>query len=71
MTEYAIRYYRDEYWAKRYRTAGVPNKPAGWVLSPHRYADKHDCLTDIACINAHQPKYRAELVVLWNGIERT
>jgi hypothetical protein len=70
MTEYAIRYYRDEFWARRYRTADIANKPAGWVVSPHRYDNKYECLTDIAAINARHPTYPAELVVLWDGVER-
>jgi hypothetical protein len=71
MTEYAIRYYRDEYWAKRYQDAGVLNKPAGWVVSPHRYDNRHDCIADIRHINSRGPKYPAQLVILWNGVERS
>jgi hypothetical protein len=71
MTQYAIRYYRDQVWANRYLHAGVPNKPAGWVLSPQRYENRHDCIADIQHINSRGPKYPAQLVILWNGIERT
>lgn len=70
-TQYAIRYYRDKTWAERFRNAGWPGKPVGWHLSTYRYEKREDAIHDVMHINKQGPKYPVELVVLWNGIERT
>ena len=69
-TEYAIRYYRDEFWADKFRAAGWPGKPVGWHLSPFRYNERASCIRDVAHINSLAPTYPVEVVVLRNGIER-
>lgn len=68
-TEYAIRYYRDNFWAEKWRELGVC-KPAGWRLSPHRYQKRIDAEKCAQHINQQGPEYPVEVVALVNGIER-
>lgn len=70
-TEYTIRYYRDEFWANRFLRAGVENKPVGWAISPHRSHDRAEALRCVEHINKLGPVHPVELVVLYNGAERS
>jgi len=69
-TEYAIRYYRDQFWAERFAQAGIPNKPVGWQLSMCRYEKRSDAMRDITHINHLGPVHPCELVILYHGRER-
>ena len=70
-TEYAIRYYRDEFWAERFAAAGIPNKPVGWQLSMCRYEKRTQAMRDITHINLQGPVHPCELVVLVQGVEQS
>lgn len=63
MAEFAIRFYRNEAWEKRFQRAGI-NKPAGMVTSSVRFSKRSDAQHTADRINSEGPEFPCEVVAL-------
>lgn len=66
-SEYTIRFYRSQFWADRFKQAGIV-KPPGMVCSPIRYRKKQDAQNTADHVNREEPERPCTLITLSIGL---